>query len=612
MLSKLLAVYISHLDNSKQKSIKEEKLEAYVAAMHLSMTKAQDIATEFQLTLSEYDEEYPDDIEALSDVEAEFNHLKNAILSHYKVGEPLYKYVSINELLEEDRVKFLPKTIRKKETSSVSSTSKLTDNVPLIPQAIDKKPVQQNVLPLGNYQKLLKYCAALLPYCESFTPAFSDVARGELTQEAHQQEHLRNIVASLTSINELASILVSGGSHASITSMLHLKIAILLEQSAKLAVALKPITFSSSSKLTWKQHAPHVFTELLQNKGLLKLDDNEQKFLKQLEKFIAISSRYPSSNSDLLCQTIEQLFKLEDSDFDEDQLNKLLGLRIKQVQNFLDKGMEICLKIIESVLNSSLDMDDKPKITKQFAKLDLMPHPAGWNESLETKWNQASNNLQRIQKFILLGNELQTLDEEQTVSRRESLIWTCSRNLELNLRLLKESLGLSYACPLTIAESVYLRKAVILESLLEMFVASLPLPSEADVSVHYFWNIQDNFCRRSHRHELQNYLSKLESHLTLNPDLVLQTQNSISLLEPYLKKEYRYQGNEVLLLTPFKAASEYRLDLIAEQNFTKLLELDSYIQELLDCKIRQSTSDFLTMIDTWLNLYHKLQKEKKN
>ena len=96
----------------------------------------------------------------------------------------------------------------------------------------------------------------------------------------------------------------------------YLKIALLLEQSCKLAAAIRHLEIplidtphahweQIGRESLWENHAPHRFAELLEKAGL-PFSNEERQLLKSLERVVAISSRYPASGRDQLLKDLTE------------------------------------------------------------------------------------------------------------------------------------------------------------------------------------------------------------------------------------------------------------------------------------------------------------------
>ncbi len=552
--------------------------------------KIEEKSEDVTLSLAEYFETQEKPSDALKRVYTYLAAIGEFRKLFFSMGQPLIAFLNVSNLLEEEKQRQDPKLKTVQALAISAPAIKPTSSPPQIaPPTAAATPAPS----LGTFEELKKLCRALHFYCNSFTP----VGEGN---EAHQQEHMNNLSDSLQALEEIESALTKEGDSPSVFAIFYLKLAVALEQSAKLATALCHIPVPSidegyayletrGHESLWKDHAPYVFTDLLQKAGKLELRQDQKKLLLDVEKVVSVSSRYPASGRDTLSRHLETLFQL--NHLPPDQIERMRQLRCSQAEKMLQTGLEISLQILQGALDKSLQ--EAPP--EHFHPVTLTPiketiSRKHWGPALES----FKNRVNKIQTLHLIPGNSEVPNMESlngAEEKRKGTIRISLRDIESNLLLLEDSLlRSSPATPRMTAEAIFLRQAVILERLLLIPLAHLPCRSGDS---HYLWDYEGSTLRRN-SHALEKFVEKLSEELELKPELLLKMRQLAKRFGLYLRVHYRYNGEGIL--DPFKKASQLR----------NREELKKQIEQLLEAEAIQPCREFLEIAEEWLKVYEKL------
>lgn len=380
-----------------------------------------------------------------------------------------------------------------------------------------------------------------------------------------QEGAAMGLLHTLKCLRELAQNVNTYGERPAFSQELHLRVAVLLEQAVKLAASENHVSVAFEEKwplllvktgrqCLWQQHAPERIFKILhkhivEKKGAsICLNEDEMAYMKNLERMIAITSRYPASGSDSLAKLLSALIKLKNL---PSAVSRSVSAKHRQnAHQFIKDGLKICLKLLSGLKQEHPETRElvPERVQAAFSSM-LQDLPSLQNEAKRISINILAR-LEKIRLLRMIPEQRQLIplaENEETEGSRKGTIETALHNLKVVAQFSQDLLtgNLDPALCLTHCHSVLRQEAVLLEMAQLLLLAHAPLAAP-ETDRHILW--ADKFpLRYSHRLDYfaENlfhafHLLKMESDFSLC-QAVLDRSRDLTL---YLKEYYRYHSEQ--------------------------------------------------------------------
>lgn len=516
------------------------------------------------------------------------------------------------------------------------------------PTALSKPPElpPENTIE-GHFQAFEKLCRHLAPLFQSFIQRSED---SELVLRTRlQHESATNLLESLPVMRELCAGFKTHGELPFFAHLLHLKLAVLLEQASLLATSTLNIYrapdepghalfLNNGRECFWEKHSPYQLAKILaahffrtQKRALLTKD--QLSLLQRFERTIAVTSRMPHSGGDELTDLLEFL---ADHDDPKQHAKSLQEMERKIMASFTT-GITL-LKSVEPPPAESKEIF----LSLDAIKACLAPLPSSeaiaqdaWKHEMKDALTQLDERLDRLQQRLAIPAQrrvpaIDPLDRSRL--QRAGTIWGCLNDLQANLKLCRRLLTVEdpSLCLVT-AESCQLQQAAILEKVLLIVLSHLPCRSSPHSSQHFLWR-EDGKRPLRYRHAIEKYAEVLPTFLKAakierEEDFFKETWTCAQALGGHLRNSYRYYNQSpnatAALRDKIKDLSILR-DLVARERLasgeaqllddclgitnplSRLSRLDSHIAQVLQQEVKWPTLRMLELADEWLDVYEEL------
>ncbi|MCE5316815.1 MAG: hypothetical protein LLG04_05565 [Parachlamydia sp.] len=486
----------------------------------------------------------------------------------------------------------------------------------------------------SSYQTLRQICQARFADSKGFKTSPKATTEDVLLLTL-QQETSTTLLGLMEDFRELIDSLETHGHKPFYLLQLHSRIATLLEQASKhVAANLKiPIsdseeahllTFQQGKECFWKTHAPLQIIQKVEERlkpTPWKLNESQKKLMANLERVVAISSRYPGSGEDSLSASIG---KSLDPSIVKSDLKR-------QAEKLLQDGMETCLAILAPVTKTQQNLPQTPFSAHQLEQWLTVAPVIPLDDGMDAL-NAVEKALRRLEAYRLpRAHRSVTLitDWDSSAGKRLGTIDSALRNLKSSAQICRSLLAAEVEPSLsaTIGTTALLQEAVLLEQMQLAMLAMLPHPSSKNPEQHFLYAESSKTLNR-YSHGLKQFAKEIPAALAtqnvlLDASWIHRMQEQSSELEPFLKELYRYRKLGMPLLDKLYGLSALRNRIVRGQlapqeaqafdsmmkvadPIERLEKLDGRIIEILNTEIRQPLIEMLWLVAEGLNIHEQL------
>ncbi len=548
---------------------------------------------------------------------------------------------------------------------------------------------QQKWKDLHSVEKLnlIRSLCKRVPIYEFQKVHYGVVNEGEIQFESIKNEAKSNLQSSVEDLLTHAQYINAEKITAHQFSFIVLRMSIAIEQAIKLL-----FTRSNPLDHVHKHQLGLLYQELEKNHEQIQfplpLSADQINWLNSLDAIIDISGRYSSKSFDFMMQGVSQILYLsnlepnslskkeqnqarlelchglEISFSEQESLPSLIQKGWKYVQEnrrrFFENGMEVLKNLLLSVDVEQMSSVSPEELTVKI-ELSLLPGICK-DLQIQSKSTQLAMShsiipqLNKTESKLYEGQKLHRLHLSHFNSNKDfklkteisSVLKECGgaleglknlflylypndlKNRNLDLANFSSRLGIKGSNAYSWGLSALLKEAVLIESILQALMGYLPLFDEGEGSSHLlFTDFRGKpFC---HSHQLQKFLDRIKPYTKELPATIIdQLEDRIKILEPILKKLYRYNSdalsesqqllNQLRFLDQLnfslskgmlRPEQKEELESITKGFSIDLANLDATIEEFIEGKIIRSLPSTLQAVDNFLDiLMLRLKKDQ--
>ncbi|MCE5316273.1 MAG: hypothetical protein LLG04_02785 [Parachlamydia sp.] len=590
------------------------------------------------------------------------SHLKSRYQrDFFSLGQSLYQKYQEREWIEaEEENRLLREERKKRRTAPIRhKIEKPEIPAPIEPLASKHTAVTQSA-PLqvpqaetldGSLLAFETICREFIPLCRFFEQ--TSTQSEHLMRTRLQHDSATNLLESLPVIRELAHGLKKHGTNSYFAHLLHLKLAVLLEQASILTASILNIYtapgesehalfLNQGRECFWERHSPiqlaktistHLLREALRlnEKKEMLLSKEQLALLQSFDRTIAVTSRKPHSGADSLTGLLQNL---DDEETDETQREQYR----QELKATFTQSLKTVSTLLQPVYHST--SSPKPSLSTDAIKACLTTFPESEGLSKEegqSTLNSLEERLHRLQQHLAIPDQRQVPaihKHDHSMARRVGTIWSTLNDLIANLTLSRNLLldAEDPALCLATAESSLLNQSSILEGVLLIVLSHLPCRASSSSLQHFLWQEEKGKRPPRYRHALESFAQSLPEFLKTakverEEELFQKTIASAQALGGYLRSSYRYYNENncqaAVLRDKLKLLSILRdgvvheslssIDLLLlddclgiKESSKRLERLDQHIAQVIRQEIKLPLLRMLELADEWLDVYEEL------
>ena len=457
--------------------------------------------------------------------------------------------------------------------------------------------------------------------------------------------------STLETLKEQIHSIIPYGAKASFVWDVHLRIGVLLEQTAHMALGLLEVKFEDKESMqSWHSHSPSLMFAFLKDslgkiatssqliQEALAFRKEQKEFIAKFDRTVSIASRYPVSGSDDFSKQLSSLLKIKQGNFSPAIFEKISKRFSEDNRQVLFEGLSISLNILESLFPEIT----LPEITVSYHFMmdKAFYEPAFPNLSREANSSvvpSLKKTLKEIEwrRMVPQARQLAPLHEgDFSLAQRIGTIYSVLRDLAMIVELSHDLLMMAEdpSICLTMGQTALRLESVTLELCCLIWLSHLPCSSNTNPRMHYLFDQKENPTRYSHRlgefaETLHKELGKTD--ITFDNSLINKTLERARYLTPYLKTLYRYtisaQDEEIeskvgqqidqlhslsglwngLIESKLQPQELNKLDrkLGIQDPTERQLELACYIQNIMIQQYKEPLKSTLEVVNHWMALY---------